>query len=515
MILKINILKTNFYFMKNTFFNKKINKDNFKSFIKNIDKYKVGFYSVGLYPASLAYNCAMHSHKKNILLAPRPGRDILGAFSKEILSNMDSKIIEKILAMGSNLEKKTSKSYDLIDLILKCHIVILSSNSNHIKKDIDTAIQLKKDLNRENVILTCLVGSFCLDEYDEHPFILCEKYPELAFFTGFHRHGALRNNRDSFSANFCHPDTLTALLATNILNQLSPKINVSPSVHNIECQYIKAIKNISSIFAGFVNSYHSDKPGMLPTINSVLLSQCFDQAAKVSSLIRKKNHINDNLISLKELGYRSEKIKGENFFDKNIIEQSDYTFSQLNAVIADVLGSMSLPIEGKPTRNFQAGQVLSDMFFKFKRCPKDMPEFLYFCKENNLSEGGLEGLKSLNLWPNIYSKYSLNNNHSSMINLIYLCFYGSDIEKKDIFQVLTNSKELIDYSQESVKTNQGLEIRNNLLGINISKDYEKLYSLLFVKEIENNYENKLKNNFLLEESKFLKVIKIVNKYFNN
>ena len=102
-----------------------------------------------------------------------------------------------------------------------------------------------------------------------------------------------------------------------------------------------------------------------------------------------------------------------------------------------------------------------------------------------------------------------------MINLIYLCFYGSDIEKKDIFQVLTNSKELIDYSQESVKTSQGLEIRNNLLGINISRDYEKLYSLLFVKGIENHYENKLKNNFLLEESKFLKVIKIVNKYFNN
>ena len=102
-----------------------------------------------------------------------------------------------------------------------------------------------------------------------------------------------------------------------------------------------------------------------------------------------------------------------------------------------------------------------------------------------------------------------------MINLIYLCFYGSDIEKKDIFQVLTNSKELIDYSQESVKTSQGLEIRNNLLGINISKEYEKLYSLLFVKEIENNYENKQKNNSLLEESKFLKVIKIVNKYFNN
>ena len=501
--------------MKNTFFNKKINELNFKSFLQNIDEYKVGFYSVGLYPASLAYNCAMHSLKKNILLAPRPGRDLLGAFSKEVLLDMDSEVIEKILEMGSNSDSEKTKYYELKDLILKCNIVILSANSNHIKKDIDKAIQLKKLLKRENVVLACLVGSFCLDKDDKYPFILCERYPELAFFTGFHRHGALRNNNDSFSANFCHPDSLTALLGTKILNQLSPKINVSPGVHNIECQYIKAIKNVSSIFAGFVNSYHSDKPGMLPTINSVLLSQCFDQAAKVSFLIRKKHLINDKLLSLQELGYGSEKIKGENISNKTISEQSDYTFSQLNAVTADVLGSMTLPIEGKPTRNFQAGQVLSDMFFKFKRCPKNVSEYLEYCKKNNLSEGGLEGLKSLKLWPNIYNKYFIKNNHSSMINLIYLCFYGSDNEKKDIFQILTNSKPLIDYSQESVKSFQGLEIRNNLLGCNIYKDPDKFFSCLFEKEIENYQKNILQNENLLEESQHIKVIKIVNKYFTN
>ena len=130
--------------MKNTFFSKKINENIFKSFIKNIDEFKVGFYSVGLYPASLAYNCAMHSLKKNILLAPRSGRDLLGAFSEEVLSNMDTKIIKKILEMGSNLDAEDSKFYNLKDLILNCKIVILSSNSNHIVKDINTAINLKK-----------------------------------------------------------------------------------------------------------------------------------------------------------------------------------------------------------------------------------------------------------------------------------------------------------------------------------------------------------------------------------
>ena len=102
-----------------------------------------------------------------------------------------------------------------------------------------------------------------------------------------------------------------------------------------------------------------------------------------------------------------------------------------------------------------------------------------------------------------------------MINLIYLCFYGSEIEKKDIFNVLTNSKELIDYSQESVKTRKGLEIKNNLLGVNIFKDFDKLYNLLFKKKVENNHNNIRNNSYLREDPTHIKVIKIVNKYFAN
>ena len=83
--------------MDNKFF-KNINDDlSFKLFLKNIYDCKVGFYSVGLYPASLAYNCAMHSKNKNILLAPRPGRNLLGAFSEEILVEMDKEILDRII----------------------------------------------------------------------------------------------------------------------------------------------------------------------------------------------------------------------------------------------------------------------------------------------------------------------------------------------------------------------------------------------------------------------------------
>ena len=87
--------------MNNSFFRHLNNQKSFLFILEDIKSCKVGFYSVGLYPASLAYNCAMHSESNNILLAPRPGRDLLGAFSKDVLSNMEHKIIEKIEGMGN------------------------------------------------------------------------------------------------------------------------------------------------------------------------------------------------------------------------------------------------------------------------------------------------------------------------------------------------------------------------------------------------------------------------------
>ena len=80
--------------MNNSFFRQLNNEESFYSFLGEIESCKVGFYSVGLYPASLAYNCAMHSESNNILLAPRPGRDLLGAFSKDVLSQYDLQLFE-------------------------------------------------------------------------------------------------------------------------------------------------------------------------------------------------------------------------------------------------------------------------------------------------------------------------------------------------------------------------------------------------------------------------------------
>ena len=76
--------------MKNNFVENIKDEKYFYSLIDDIDNSKVGFYSVGLYPASLAYNCAMHGKSNNILLAPREDRDLLGAFSNDVISDMDN-----------------------------------------------------------------------------------------------------------------------------------------------------------------------------------------------------------------------------------------------------------------------------------------------------------------------------------------------------------------------------------------------------------------------------------------
>ena len=82
--------------MKNNFIENINDEKYFYSLIQDIENCKVGFYSVGLYPASLAYNCAMHGKLNNILLAPREDRDLLGAFSKDVLSDMDNKILKRL-----------------------------------------------------------------------------------------------------------------------------------------------------------------------------------------------------------------------------------------------------------------------------------------------------------------------------------------------------------------------------------------------------------------------------------
>ena len=74
-----------------TRFSRSLDADCIKQRILDLEHGRVGFYSVGLYPASLAYNCAMQQASVDILmLAPRPGRALLGAFPDAAREGMDA-----------------------------------------------------------------------------------------------------------------------------------------------------------------------------------------------------------------------------------------------------------------------------------------------------------------------------------------------------------------------------------------------------------------------------------------
>ena len=452
--------------MQNSFFDNSLDKKSIKQRIRQLSRGKIGFYSIGLYPGSLAYNSAMQNSEKSLLLAPRPGRELMGAFSTEAIKGMDPKHVAKMHWMACHHENNKSVPNTLEYLIKKCDLVILTANSKYIEQDLVEACNIRKQLNRNNVVLGCLAGSYSHDDDKNDSYVLCEKNPNLAFFSGFHRHGALRDPVDSFTANFCHPNALIALIGAYMLNKLSPNIQVSPGIHNVEAQYIKAAKNMASIFAGFGYEYHQQNPGILPTLLTLLLNQCLDQAATVSMLRKdRQKFYSQQTIALTELGYGVPSIEATLNRGGYRERVRDHTFTQLTAMVADVRGSMMLPVSGEPTRNFQAGQALARGVIKHGRCPFDIEEFEQWCEEADLNKGALEGLKALRYWPQIEEKYSIQSHDATMVNLLYKVLYGSGKEKQFAFEVMTKSRELSNYCQESVRpanSRKYVEALNNI-----------------------------------------------------
>ena len=438
--------------MRNSFFNDSLDKNYIKRRIQALAQGKVGFYSIGLYPASIAYNCAMQKGEIQLLLAPRPNRDLLGAFAKDVIKGMDKQHTESLTEMSHHVSHGETVPNDLEWLIQNCDLVVLSANSNYIEQDLVEACDIRDRLKRDEVVFACLAGSYSHDNIQNDSYVLCEKEPDLAFFSGFHRHDALRDPFDSFTANFCHPNAITALLGAYLMDRISLNIQVAPGVHNIEAQYIKAAKNMSSIFAGFGFEFHRENSGILPTLLTLLLDQCLDQAATVSMSRRDRDQLyNQQTIQLTELGYGVQGIEATLDRGGDMETVRDHTFSQLTAMVADVRGSMMLPVSGKPTRNFQAGQILARMMKKEERCPNRVEEFEAACDAVGLKKGGLEGLKALRYWPQIKKKYHIPVNDSSLVTLLYLVFYGTPQDKEFAFEVMTNSRQLSNYCQESVR----------------------------------------------------------------
>ena len=157
----------------------------------------------------------------------------------------------------------------------------------------------------------------------------------------------------------------------------------------------------------------------------------------------------------------------------------DHTFAQLTAMVADVRGSMMQPISGSPTRNFQAGIILAKNMKKYKRCPRDINELIEWCENNGLMKGGLEGLNSIKYWPQIIKKYSIPLHDSSMLNLLYISIYGSSSIKKVTYSVMTQSRELTNYCQESVRPTHSRRIAEALNTLDNPKSLDLIVKSVF------------------------------------
>ena len=340
--------------MRNSFFDQSLDAGAIRQRVRELSMGKVGFYSVGLYPASLAYNCAMQNAEGRLLLAPRPGRDLLGAFPKETIATMDDEHVETVLEMGGHRSGGELVANSLSDLIERCDLVVLSANSNHIEEDLHEACRLRQELQREQVVLACLAGSFSHDPISNSAYVLCEQQPELAFFSGFHRHGRqpLRQLHRQFLPSQC-PD---GHVGAQLMDQLSPNIQVSAGVHNVEGQFIKAAKNMASVFAGFGYGFHQDNSGVLPTLLTLLLNQCLDQAATVSMARPDRQRLyHRQPFPLTELGYAVPRIESTLVRDGDFERVRDHTFGQPRRWWP-MRGSMMLPVSGSPTATSRPGK---------------------------------------------------------------------------------------------------------------------------------------------------------------
>ena len=483
--------------MQNSFFDSSVDAASIRRRVLELDSAKVGFYSVGLYPASLAYNCAMQNAAGRLMLAARPGRDLLGAFNQDAIDSMDTGHVETVIGMGTSTKAGGQVPNTLQDLIERCELVVLSANSNHVEEDLQEACRLREELGRDQVVLACLAGSFNHDPISNTAYVLCEKQPNLAFFSGFHRHGALRNPFDSFTANFCHPNALTAMLGAQLLDRLSPNIQVAAGVHNVEGQYIKAAKNMASVFAGFGYAYHQDNPGVLPTLLTLLLDQCLDQAATVSMARTDRQKLyHRQPIPLTELGYAVPRIEATLVRDGDFEKVRDHTFSQLTAMVADVRGSMMLPVSGSPTRNFMAGQAMARKMRESGRCPASMEELEAWCEEAGLRKGALEGLKSLRYWPLIARQYAIPIHDASMVNLLYMAVYGRPAVKETAYRVMTESRELTNYCQESVRPTHARRYAEALQNLEVPEAMDLVVNAV----IADNARQAMRGEVTLEEA---------------
>jgi hypothetical protein len=118
----------------------------------------VGFFSVGLYPDSLAYNSAVHGAGERLLLACRPGLALFGAFASADRAGMAPQHVQRLKRMASRHGDYREGPKSLGDLIARGEMMMLVAISNHSEHDLKEAFELRRTLGSEQAVLALPLG---------------------------------------------------------------------------------------------------------------------------------------------------------------------------------------------------------------------------------------------------------------------------------------------------------------------------------------------------------------------
>ena len=89
-------------------------------------------------------------------------------------------------------------------------------------------------------------------------------------------------------------------------------------------------------------------------------------------------------------------------------------------------------------------------------------------------------------------------------------------KKKEIYKVLISSEEITNFCQESVKSELSFELYEKLTGDYLFDDVENLYKKLFIEKEQNALKkNEYSHQISKKNPSYIKVLKIINNYFNN
>ena len=131
-----------------------------------------------------------------------------------------------------------------------------------------------------------------------------------------------------------------------------------------------------------------------------------------------------------------------------------------------------------------------------ERCPVSMEELEQWCEQAGLRKGGLEGLKALRYWPQIARRYAIPVHAASMVNLLYMALYGRPAVKETAYKVLTDSRELSSYCQESVRPSHSRRYAEALQNLDVPEALDLVVNAV----IADNARRAMRDDMTIDEN---------------